>query len=95
MGSTTCNLTLAVMPRKRNLLIVALWDFIISNKDICSNALHYASSKSSSFNPAASMNIGSTAGIAAGVAIALLLFAIIIYCCCCRKKNKEEEYAMG
>ncbi|KAF3686605.1 Cell surface A33 antigen Glycoprotein A33 [Channa argus] len=43
-----------------------------------------------------SMNIGSTAGIVAGVAVALLLFGIVVYCCCCRrKKNKEEDYAMG
>lgn len=42
-----------------------------------------------------SMNIGSTAGIIAGVVILLILLIIIIYCCCCRKKNKEEEYAMG
>uniref|UniRef100_A0A3Q1IMY0 Ig-like domain-containing protein n=2 Tax=Anabas testudineus TaxID=64144 RepID=A0A3Q1IMY0_ANATE len=43
-----------------------------------------------------SMNVGSTAGIVAGVAIALLILAILIYCCCCRKKkDKGEEYAMG
>ncbi|XP_071344852.1 cell surface A33 antigen-like isoform X2 [Trachinotus anak] len=42
-----------------------------------------------------SMNIGSTAGIIAGVVAFLIILIIIIYCCCCRKKKKEEEYAMG
>lgn len=42
-----------------------------------------------------SMNIGSTAGIIAGVVAALIALIVIIYCCCCRKKKKEEEYAMG
>lgn len=42
-----------------------------------------------------SMNIGSTAGIIAGVVAALIALIVIIYCCCCRKKKKDEEYAMG
>lgn len=43
-----------------------------------------------------SMNVGSTAGIIAGVVIFLLILAIVIYCCCCRKKkDKHEDYAMG
>uniref|UniRef100_A0A3P8UB03 Ig-like domain-containing protein n=1 Tax=Amphiprion percula TaxID=161767 RepID=A0A3P8UB03_AMPPE len=42
-----------------------------------------------------SMNIGSTAGIIAGVVAALVALIVIIYCCCCRKKKKDEEYAMG
>ncbi|KAM8876586.1 glycoprotein A33 (transmembrane), paralog a [Synchiropus picturatus] len=43
-----------------------------------------------------SMNVGSTAGIIAGVVIFLLILVIVIYCCCCRKKkDKHEDYAMG
>nr|XP_061796512.1 cell surface A33 antigen-like [Nerophis lumbriciformis] len=43
-----------------------------------------------------SMNIGSTAGIIAGVVAALIILVVVIYCCCCRKKKEEEEeYAMG
>ena len=48
-----------------------------------------------SFNPAASMNIGSTAGIIGGVVAGLIALIVIIYCCCCRKKKKDDEYAMG
>ncbi|KAG5851600.1 hypothetical protein ANANG_G00053370 [Anguilla anguilla] len=48
------------------------------------------------FASAASMNIGSTAGIIGGCVAALLLLAIIVYCCCCRKKKDEDkEYPMG
>ncbi|XP_019742540.1 cell surface A33 antigen-like [Hippocampus comes] len=44
----------------------------------------------------ASMNIGSTAGIIAGVVALLIILVVIIYCVCCRKKKEEEEeYAMG
>ncbi|XP_061669369.1 cell surface A33 antigen-like [Syngnathoides biaculeatus] len=42
-----------------------------------------------------SMNIGSTAGIIAGVVAVLIILVVVIYCCCCRKKNEEEEYALG
>ncbi|XP_068614902.1 cell surface A33 antigen-like [Brachionichthys hirsutus] len=42
-----------------------------------------------------SVNIGSTAGIIAGVVAALVVLVIVIYCCCCRKKKQQEEYAMG
>ncbi|XP_029000884.1 cell surface A33 antigen-like isoform X1 [Betta splendens] len=41
-----------------------------------------------------SMNIGSTAGIVAGVAIFVLVIGIIICCCCCRKKDKDEGYSV-
>ena len=57
--------------------------------------MYPSSPNSSSFLSAASMNIGSTAGIIGGVVAALILLIVVIYCCCCRKKNKEEEYAMG
>ncbi|XP_077375450.1 glycoprotein A33 (transmembrane), paralog a [Festucalex cinctus] len=42
-----------------------------------------------------SMNIGSTAGIIAGVVAALIILIVVIYCCCCRKKKEDEAYAMG
>ncbi|TNN42496.1 Cell surface A33 antigen [Liparis tanakae] len=42
-------------------------------------------------NPAASMNIGSTAGTISGAVAALVALIIVIYCCCCRKKKEEEE----
>ncbi|XP_077420954.1 coxsackievirus and adenovirus receptor homolog [Vanacampus margaritifer] len=42
-----------------------------------------------------SMNIGSTAGIIAGVVAALIILVVVIYCCCCRKKKEDKEYAMG
>ncbi|XP_029955126.1 cell surface A33 antigen-like [Salarias fasciatus] len=43
-----------------------------------------------------SMNIGSTAGIIAGVVAFLIALIVIIYCCCCRKKKEDDkEYAMG
>ncbi|XP_033473932.1 cell surface A33 antigen-like [Epinephelus lanceolatus] len=41
-----------------------------------------------------SMNIGSTAGIIAGVLAGVVLLAILIFCCC-KKKGKKEKYAEG
>ncbi|KAL2771350.1 cell surface A33 antigen precursor [Daubentonia madagascariensis] len=38
-----------------------------------------------------SMNVALYAGIAGGVAVALVIIGIIIYCCCCRGTNDKAE----
>ncbi|ELV13314.1 Cell surface A33 antigen, partial [Tupaia chinensis] len=38
-----------------------------------------------------SMNVALYAGIAGGVAVALIIIGVIIYCCCCRGKDSKAE----
>lgn len=93
--SATCNITLAVMPREMKQLS---W-----NVEFHKNAsLQQCVTKCVTlifrlFNPAASMKIGSTAGIIGGVAALLTVVIITICCCYCGKKKlkEEEEHAMG
>ncbi|XP_045651671.1 cell surface A33 antigen [Ursus americanus] len=38
-----------------------------------------------------SMNVALYAGIAGGLAVALILIGVIVYCCCCRGKDEAED----
>lgn len=40
---------------------------------------------------AASMNVALYAGVAAGVAAALIFLGVLVYCCCCRGKSEEPD----
>lgn len=40
---------------------------------------------------AASMNVALYAGIAGGLAVALILIGVIVYCCCCRGKDEAKD----
>lgn len=40
---------------------------------------------------AASMNVALYAGIAGGLAAALILIGVGVYCCCCRGKDEAED----
>nr|XP_044614397.1 cell surface A33 antigen isoform X1 [Equus asinus] len=38
-----------------------------------------------------SMNVALYAGVAAGVAAALILLGVLVYCCCCRGKSEDPD----